>query len=114
MIVRRSMFWLGLLLVAACGTAPPAAKPRPQHASLPQVRADLTEAYTALNAASTPSAPGAAPLLSNDQARVIKQRLDEIRRSADALRDSDQVTASQIDALAAKLKVVRATIPGAG
>jgi hypothetical protein len=112
----RTMWLCALVLLAACGTTPqpPAAKPQPQHTTMSQLRADMTEAYTALNAATTPSAPGAAPLLSNDQGRVIKERLDELKKSVDALRDSESVTSSQIDSLAAKLKVIRATIPGAG
>ena len=116
--MRERAIWICLLIVCAtaCGTSPqpPSAAPQPQHTSLSQLRANLNEAYTALNAATTPSAPGAAPLLTSEQGRVIKQRLDEIKRSVDALRDSEAVTASQLDGLAGKLKVVRATIPGGG
>lgn len=106
----KFIFWVALVMsVIGC-----AAQPKIETASdaYAQAYSEMTGAFNLLVSATTPTVPGAEPLLAPEQGRAILTQLDAVKAALDAAFAAEVLNIKDAQTALVSLRRIRALIPG--
>ena len=117
-MIQRQFLFLMLLMLVACSALqqPPQPSILTAADAFAQIYSEMATTYDVLVNATTPTAPGAEPLLSLQAGKQIKERLDTLKKSVDIANEARLAGHSfqNPEDLSSTLRVIRSQIPTGG